>query len=68
MLPAEEIRDAFVDAGVDLGRPMLTSCGSGVTACILSLGLYLIGKKEVPVFDGSWTEWADNPDSPIETS
>lgn len=68
MLPADEIRNALEDAGVDLGKPMLTSCGSGVTACILSLGLYLIGKKEVPVFDGSWTEWAGNPDSPIETS
>lgn len=68
MLPADEIRKAFEDAGVDLDKPMLTSCGSGVTACILSLGLYLIGKKEVPVFDGSWTEWAGNPDSPIETS
>ena len=68
MLPADEIKDAFADAGIDLDKPMLTSCGSGVTACILSLGLYLIGKKEVPVFDGSWTEWAGNPDSPIESS
>ncbi|MEN8194954.1 MAG: 3-mercaptopyruvate sulfurtransferase [Pseudomonadota bacterium] len=68
MLPADKIRKAFEDAGVDLDKPMLTSCGSGVTACIVSLGLYLIGKKEVPVFDGSWTEWAGNPDSPIETS
>ncbi len=66
MLPAEAIRAAFEGAGVDLSKPMLTSCGSGVTACILSLGLYLIGHKDVPVFDGSWTEWASNPDSPIE--
>lgn len=68
MLPADEIREAFEDAGVDLDRPMLTSCGSGVTACILSLGLYLVGKKDVPVFDGSWTEWASNPQSPVETT
>lgn len=68
MLPADEIREAFVDAGVDLDKPMLTSCGSGVTACVLSLGLYLIGRKDVPVFDGSWTEWVCNPDSPIETA
>ena len=68
MLPSDEIREAFEDAGVDLDKQMLTSCGSGVTACILSLGLYLIGRREVPVFDGSWTEWASNPDSPIETS
>lgn len=68
MLPADEIIAAFEKAGVDLDKPMLTSCGSGVTACILSLGLYLVGKKDVPVFDGSWTEWVGNPDSPIETS
>ena len=68
MLTADELVDAFTDAGIDLDKPMLTSCGSGVTACILSLGLYLIGKKEVPVFDGSWTEWAGNQNSPIEKS
>jgi thiosulfate/3-mercaptopyruvate sulfurtransferase len=66
MVSADAIRAAVVEAGVDLDRPMFTSCGSGVTACVVSLGLYLIGKTEVPVFDGSWTEWAGNPDSPIE--
>lgn len=67
MVPADTIRAAVDEAGIDLGRPVFTSCGSGVTACVVSLGLYLIGKTEVPVFDGSWTEWAGNPDSPIET-
>ena len=66
MLPADAIRAALDAAGIDLERPMFTSCGSGVTACVVSLGLYLIGRKDVPVFDGSWTEWAGNPDSPIE--
>lgn len=66
MLPADGIRAALEKAGVDIDRPMFTSCGSGVTACVVSLGLYLIGKKDVPVYDGSWTEWAGNPDSPIE--
>ena len=66
MRPAGDIRAAFEAAGIDLDKPLFTSCGSGVTACILSLGLYLIGNKEAPVFDGSWTEWAGNPDSPIE--
>lgn len=66
MLPAESISAAFKEAGVDLDRPMLTSCGSGVTACILSLAAYLIGYEEIPVYDGSWTEWAGNPGSPIE--
>ena len=67
MLPADGIRQALEDAGVDTSKPMVTSCGSGVTAAILTLALYLIGHEQVPVFDGSWTEWASNPDSPIET-
>jgi thiosulfate/3-mercaptopyruvate sulfurtransferase len=66
MVSADAIRAALSDAGVDPQKPMFTSCCSGVTACIVSLGLYLIGRTEVPVFDGSWTEWAGNPDSPIE--
>ncbi len=68
MAPADVIRGAIDSAGVDLERPMFTSCGSGVTACVVSLGLYLIGQKEVPVFDGSWTEWASHADSPVEPS
>ncbi len=67
MLPADAIEKAFRDAGVDLSKPMVTTCGSGVTACILSLALHLIGRTDVPVFDGSWNEWAGNPASPIET-
>ena len=66
MLPADGIRAALAEAGVDLEKPMFTSCGSGVTACIISLGLYLIGRTDVAVFDGSWTEWAGHPDAPIE--
>ncbi len=68
MAPADVIRGAIDSAGVDLERPMFTSCGSGVTACVVSLGLYLIGRKEVPVFDGSWTEWVSHADSPVEPS
>jgi thiosulfate/3-mercaptopyruvate sulfurtransferase len=68
MASAAAIRAAVDAAGVDLDKPMFTSCGSGVTACVVSLGLYLIGKTDVPVFDGSWIEWASHPDSPIETS
>jgi len=68
MVSAEAIRAAVDKAGIDLEKPMFTSCGSGVTACVVSLGLYLIGKKDVPVFDGSWTEWASRPESTIETS
>ncbi len=68
MASADAIRAALDAAGVELDKPMFTSCGSGVTACVVSLGLYLVGRKEVPVFDGSWTEWAGHAESPIEPS
>src|SRR4029077_14017764 len=51
-----EIRDRFAQAGVTADRPVVTSCGSGVTACILTLGLRLAGLPEGAVYDGSWTE------------
>ncbi len=63
-------RDAkaeFAAAGLDLDRPITASCGSGVTASMLAFGLYLIGKKDVAVYDGSWSEWGMRQDTPIET-
>ncbi len=67
LLPADEIRAALAGAGVDdTDQPMITSCGSGVAACVVSLGLYLIGNKNVPVYDGSWSEWGAREDTPIE--
>ena len=51
------LRAAFAEAGLDLRRPVITSCGSGVTACCLAFGLHLIGKHDVTLYDGSWTEW-----------
>lgn len=57
MLPQAGLRRAFEDAGVDLKKPVITSCGSGVTACILDLALERIGHKEHSVYDGSWSEW-----------
>ncbi len=66
-LPADGIRAALSDAGVaDPDQPMITSCGSGVAACVISLGLYLIGNDLVPVYDGSWSEWGARDDTPIE--
>lgn len=57
----------FREAGVRIGGdPIVTSCGSGVTACILALGLHLIGVDQVAVYDGSWSEWGTRPDTPIE--
>ena len=62
-----EIEAAFRAAGVDLSRPVITSCGSGITAAILSLGLTLAGVRDHALYDGSWTEWGGNPDAPIAT-
>lgn len=57
MLSSDEIRGIFTDAGTDFSRPIVTSCGSGVTACALTMALKLIGKDDVAVYDGSWSEW-----------
>jgi thiosulfate/3-mercaptopyruvate sulfurtransferase len=57
---------AFRDAGLDLDRPVVTTCGSGVTAAILSLGLAELGRSSA-VYDGSWAEWGSRADTPIQT-
>jgi len=67
-LPPEALRARFAAAGVDGARPLVTSCGSGVTACILTLGLRLAGLPEGAVYDGSWTEWGGRADTPVETN
>ena len=60
----DELRALFIAAGVDDTRPVITSCGSGVTACVLALGLLRAGFPEPAVYDGSWTEWALRPETP----
>lgn len=64
---AAEIKDAFEAAGVDLDKPVVATCGSGVTACVLAMGAYIAGHKQVAVFDGSWAQWATTEDSPVAT-
>jgi thiosulfate/3-mercaptopyruvate sulfurtransferase len=61
-----EVRGLFEAAGVDGSLPVVTSCGSGVTACILTLGLRIAGFPEGAVYDGSWTEWGGRSDTPVE--
>jgi thiosulfate/3-mercaptopyruvate sulfurtransferase len=63
----QAIAEAFKAAGIDLTKPVITSCGSGITAAILSLGLTLMGARDHALYDGSWTEWGGNPDASVVT-
>jgi thiosulfate/3-mercaptopyruvate sulfurtransferase len=65
--PAEQLREIFLAKGVDLERPITTSCGSGVTAAVISLALEMVGAAKVSLYDGSWTEYAQHPDAVIES-
>jgi thiosulfate/3-mercaptopyruvate sulfurtransferase len=66
LAPREQIVKAFTSAGVDLDKPIITSCGSGVTAAVLTFALESLGKEPRGLYDGSWAEWGARPDSPIE--
>ncbi|VAV89265.1 3-mercaptopyruvate sulfurtransferase [hydrothermal vent metagenome] len=67
MKSADEMRKIFEAAGVDLKKPIITSCGSGVTAAILSLGFEIAGYRGAAVYDGSWTEWGGCKDNEVIT-
>lgn len=60
------LEQAFKDAGIDLSQPVITTCGSGVTAAILTLGLAMLGRPS-RLYDGSWTEWGSRSDAPVVT-
>ena len=65
--PAADIAAIFQTAGIDLSRPIVTTCGSGITASVLALALARLGREDVAVYDGSWTEWAGRADTPVVT-
>lgn len=62
-----ELRQAIEDAGIDFGQPVVTSCGSGITAAIITLALESLGHEDNALYDGSWTEWGAREDTPIVT-
>ncbi len=66
LLPPPELREIFAASGLDLTRPVVTTCGSGVTASVLALGLHRVGRTQVAVYDGSWTEWGGRRDTRVE--
>jgi thiosulfate/3-mercaptopyruvate sulfurtransferase len=67
MRSPEALRAAFAEAGVDLGKPLVTTCGSGITAAVLLLAAHVMGKTDVRLYDGSWAEWGADPATPKAT-
>lgn len=66
VLPAHCLETRYKNTGIDIDSPVVMSCGSGVTACVLALGMHVLNKSNVAVYDGSWSEWGTRNDLPIE--
>ena len=68
MKSADQLREVFQSKGVDVQQPITTTCGSGVTAAVIALGLEIVGAEKVSLYDGSWAEYAQRPEAVIEKS
>jgi thiosulfate/3-mercaptopyruvate sulfurtransferase len=64
LLPADALMARFESAGIDLAKPIVATCASGITSCMVALALYMLGRSDVAVFDGSWAEWEQAEDTP----
>ena len=67
LLPVNRLKEVLEDAGIDLSKPVVTSCGSGITAAAITLALESVGHTDNKLYDGSWTEWGGQGDTPVET-
>jgi thiosulfate/3-mercaptopyruvate sulfurtransferase len=65
LLPADQLAAVFAASGVDVTKPIVTTCGSGITASLLALSLARLGRWRIPVYDGSWAEWGGLDELPV---
>ncbi len=68
MKSVEDLKKIIAEAGIRMDRPVAVTCGSGITACTLALALHLLGHESVAVYDGSWAEWGNREDVPVESA